>query len=253
MNKSNLPLSKEQIVFFKENGYLILEDIIEKKITDTWLSDFENYFGLDISKPTSYPLKEKGNGKSVNFLKFSNKKITINNHPKIKKAVQQLAGKAIDGGMEQFIIHAPNPKKKWALPNLAHIDLTPKNFNWRFMIGYTAYGTETKKNGGCFIFWPKSHKKIWKFIKENPNYYFDISNLTADKIQEKYQEIVSGKPIQFTAKPGTVLLWHSMLLHNGSMNTNATPRIGIFGRFGKHLKENETRETFKSMWGDWSI
>lgn len=253
MNISNSLLSEEQILFFKENGYLILENIIGKEITRTWLSDFKNYFGIDISKPTSYPLKEKGNGKSVNFLTFSNEKSTINNHPKIKKAVQQLAGNSIDGGMEQFIIHAPNPNKKWALPNLAHIDLTPKNFNWRFMIGYTAYGLETKKNGGCFIFWPKSHEKIWNFIKENPDYYFDTSTLSADKIQEKYQEIVGGKPIQFTAKPGTVLLWHAMLLHNGSMNTNTTPRIGIFGRFGKHLKEGETREDFQSLWDNWVI
>ncbi len=253
MTTSKKILSQKQVTFFKENGYLILENIIEKKITNQWKKDYKNYFGIDITKPSSYPLKEKGNGKSVNFLTFSDEKNSVNSHPKIKKIVCELAGKTISGGTEQFIIHAPNPTKKWFIPKLAHIDLTPKSFNWRFMIGYTTYGIETKKNGGCFIFWPKSHLKIWSFIKKNPNYFFDNSTLSPDDIQLKYQEIVGGKPIQFEAKEGTVLLWHSMLLHNGSMNANAMPRIGVFGRWGKHIKENEPREKFDSIWENWAI
>lgn len=249
-----MKLTAKQISFFKENGYLILEDIIDDNTTHQWKTDFEHYFGVDITQQNAYPLKEKGNGNSASGFKFSKPSIAINQQLKIKSILNQLGGDSLQGGEAQLIIHKPaKDKKKWVKPSLAHIDLTPKHFNWRFMLGFTTYGCNVKRNGGCFIFWPKSHLKIWNFIKGNPNYFYDDYEGSADVLQKTYQDIVGGEPQQFVAKKGTVMLWHSFLLHNGSMNTTATPRLGIFGRWGQTVSSGEKRENFNDIWANWSI
>lgn len=250
INSSSSQLTVQQINFFKENGYLILPDLIKQDTITQWNKDFNDYFQTDITVAESY--REGERLRSVEQFCFT-PSAAINTQPEVLNIINQLGGGTFQGGKEQLIIHKPNPMGTWSSPKLAHIDLTPPHFNWRFMLGYTAYGAQTKKNGGCFVFWPGSHLRIYNYLKEHPEHYYENKMESLDELNEIYHSLNKEEPVQFEGGPGTVMIWHSFLLHSGSVNCTAVPRIGIFGRWGQLMEEGETRETFEDIWGGWKV
>ena len=60
---------------------------------------------------------------------------------------------------------------------------------------------------------------------------------------------------EFIASAGDVVLWHSYLTHEGSVNINNSPRIALFARWD-HQRRDETAfryEVPEDLWKYWAV
>ena len=58
------------------------------------------------------------------------------------------------------------------------------------------------------------------------------------------------------ARAGDVVLWHSYLTHDGSINVNDSPRIALFARWPHHHQRQSPEfryEVPEDLWKYWAI
>lgn len=244
-------LKPEQVRFFKENGYLILEDVVETGVVNGWQRDLAAHLGKDAASPETWA--DSPSQKSFDNFCFSPPESAPGYQATLAAAARQLCGGAVRGGSPQIIIRWPHEGRPWFVPHKGHIDILPRFLPFRFMVGLVTYAYEVETGGAPFVVWPGSHLTSWRYFQERPMDYGGRGDRTIDEVNDVLRERASADAVQFVAKPGTVLLWHSFLVHNGSVNARRTPRAAIFGRWGQPTEENEPRETFGDIWERWAI
>lgn len=242
-------LSNEQIDFFKENGFLVVENLIPPEILKNWQTMISRFFGFD----------HTGSG-AVNTSKDDREKFqlapqdSLSRQSKLMGIVEQLVGTGCRLGNEEFINRKAKPDQHWVMPPSGHIDLLFKTFRLRFMFGVTVYAYEVGPKGGGFVFWPRSHQGVWQYFRESPaDHYGEGEGGGLGWVKDQLNKTVTTEPVEFVARPGTALIWHSFMLHNGSMNVSNRPRIAIIGRWAQPLKPGEPHENFGDMWEHWAI
>lgn len=247
-NKGNV-LTTEQVAFFKEEGYLILEDIIEIDVIESWRHQFWTYLNAHLEAPDSWPRDKI----SIDNFRFSEPLPTLGSLPVMQQIAEQLGGGEFIGGGGSPIIKWPSPSAnaQWSLPKSGHIDgYGPAGWT-PFMLGATAYLYDVKHKGGAFIYWPKSHLTAHKYFRQYPEH---IDGTFRDVPGWGWHTLHDGiEPKEFIAPVGTVVLWHSFLSHTGSENARSVPRFGLFGRW-RHKRREELRwEISENLWKYWAI
>jgi len=239
-------LTTAQIQFFKENGYLILDNFLEHAIVERWQQAMCRSFGVG-SKDEDF------SGKKGQDFKFTAES-SLGNHFRLFKVLKQLAGGTVEFASEDLIIIRPMSEEEWSMPRRGHIDRFLPSYRSRFMVGLTTYAYEVLPKGGGTIIWPKSHITNWEYFQAFPDHHYCNSpEGGTGAVHERLTQRAPCEPVEFTAKPGTVILWHSFMLHTASLNTNRTPRMGIFCRWGQPLQPEQPRETFDDIWEHWTV
>lgn len=242
-------LTTAQIQFFKDNGYLILDNFIEPSIVESWQQAIRRCFGASSEDNDSL---QTGGEKGEEF-KFTSES-SLGNHLRLSKVLRQLVGDAVEFASEDLIIIRPTSGQEWSMPRRGHIDRFLPSYRSRFMLGLTTYAYEVSSKGGGTIIWPKSHLTNWEYFQAFPDHHYGNGpEAGTGPVHERLTQRAPCEPIEFTAKPGTVLLWHSFMLHTASLNINKTPRMGIFCRWGQPLQPGRPRETFGHIWENWTI
>ncbi|HEX3552956.1 MAG TPA: phytanoyl-CoA dioxygenase family protein [Thermoanaerobaculia bacterium] len=245
-------LSAQQIKFFKEYGYLALEDFIEPVTVDAWRRSLADFLGTEPDHPESWdPQALRRNDEPF---RVEPKERALRNLPQMRSALEQLGGGHVRGGTENLITRWPEPDKRWKLPHHGHIDLILLNFNWRFTLGATTYLYEVEPQGGAFCVWPGTHTLNWQYFQQSPGCYFSGSQDTArHQMEEKINARIKTPPLELTGRPGTVFLWHSFLLHEASRNVRPSPRVAFFYRWGEPVENGTPVESFGDLWEHWAI
>eukprot|EP01048_Picozoa_sp_COSAG05_P027660 COSAG05_NODE_8177_length_729_cov_0.741270_2_plen_186_part_01 len=110
-------------------------------------------------------------------------------------------------------------------------------FNCGF--GLVALLNDTPERAGCFTYWKGSHHSTHTFFSKYPE-QIDGSFTTKPDWDTFWGEpphsSLGGRPEshpgeQFTGQAGDVCVWHGWLMHCGSMNVAAFPRLALFGSF----------------------
>lgn len=246
-SKTTSVLTPAQIQSFKDEGYLILEDLIEPEMVEQWRRDLAEFFGADPNDENTR--NTNVNGRSGSEFTFS-PETSLRSHPVLSEITGQLSGGTFSMESELLIAIPPAPGHKWAIPWKGHIDLFLPFARERFMLSVTTYAYEVLPMGGGFTFWPRSHLANWEHFQNFPDDYYtrDLS-----RVNTLLSHQAPCGPAEFTAKPGTVLLWHSFLLHSGSINVGKTRRTAFFCRWGQKMGPGEPRETFGDIWENWAI
>jgi ectoine hydroxylase-related dioxygenase (phytanoyl-CoA dioxygenase family) len=242
-------LTSAQIQFFKDNGYLILDNFIEPAIVERWQQAICKCF--EVSSEDDDHLNISGNKEQeFNFTSES----SLGNHLRLSGVLKQLLGGTFEFASEDLIIIRPTSDQEWSMPLWGHIDRFLPSYRSRFMIGLTTYAYEVLPKGGGTIIWPKSHLTNWEYFQAFPDHHYGNGPVAGIRpVHERLTQRAACAPIEFTAKPGTVLLWHSFMLHTASLNINNRPRMAIFCRWGQPLQPEQPRETFGDIWENWTI
>jgi ectoine hydroxylase-related dioxygenase (phytanoyl-CoA dioxygenase family) len=242
-------LTAEQIRFFKDNGYLILDDFIEARIVEGWRQSIRECFEIVPEDGGSFDVREK-KGQGFRFTSEN----SLGNHLRLSSVLRQLVGGTLEFASEDLLIIRPTSGQEWSMPARGHIDRFLPSYRSRFMIGLTTYAYEVLPKGGGTIIWPKSHLTNWEYFQAFPEHHYGNGpEAGTGPVHERLTQRATCEPIEFTAKPGTVLLWHSFLLHTASLNVNKTPRMAVFCRWGNPLEPEQPRETFGDIWENWAI
>ncbi|HJQ37793.1 MAG TPA: phytanoyl-CoA dioxygenase family protein [Thermoanaerobaculia bacterium] len=246
-----MALTAAEVQFFKEEGYLILEDFFEPELVERWQRETSEYFGADPRDDGSW--SRIADRRSVADFEFSAAS-SLRNHAGLQDVMLQLGGSPFELGSEQLIVLWPALGREHSLPQRGHIDRFFPFSPLRFMLGVTTYAFEVAPGGGGTVLWPRSHLANWEYFQTFPEHYYGQGpQAGTDYTNGLLSERATSKPLEFTARPGTVLLWHSFMLHVGSMNVREMPRIGVFYRWGQQIRSGEPRESFGDIWENWAI
>lgn len=246
-------LSSQQIKFFKEHGYLVLEDFIEPATVDDWRRALANYLEMDPEHPESWD-PQTLRSKDEPFW-VEPKERALRNLPQMRSVLEQLGGGRFHGGMENLITRWPEPDQRWNPPDHGHIDLIMLHFNWRFTLGANTYLYNVEPEGGAFCVWPGTHTLNWQYFQQFPEHYFSGSEDSArHRMEEEINARIKTPPLELTGCPGTVFLWHSFLLHEASANVRPhQPRVALFYRWGEAVEGGAPVESFGDLWEHWAI
>ncbi len=245
-------LGPEQVEFFKEYGYLVLEDFIEPATIDDWRRSLSDFLGTESDHPECWnPQVLRRNQQPF---RLEPKSRALRNLPQMRSVLEQLGGGRFRGGTENLITRWPQPDQSWGPPRHGHIDLILLNFNWRFTLGATTYLYDVEPQGGAFCVWPKTHTLNWQFFQKHPDRYFlGLQDSARQRMEEEINARIKTSPLELTGRPGTVFLWHSFLLHEASRNVRISPRVAFFYRWGEPVEDGTPVESFGDIWEHWAI
>ena len=246
--------SKEQAQSFKDNGYLIVRDMMDSDFITNLQKRFTDHYG-DLQNPANWD-KQKEISDPVYDEKLP--ETHFDEQPEILRAVHQLGkGKFRGGSGGTAAITWPNQDAEWDFPASGHLDGYPRARWWPFMLAITAYLSDVDSHGGCFTYWPGSHLNARDYFRDNPekiNGSFLRWEPGYDSDPRNWKQFMKDiEPREFTGKAGDVIFWHSWLFHTGSVNCNPSPRVGLFARYSCPGQYEARFEIPNDMWGLWGI
>lgn len=166
-------LTPAQILHFKDEGFVILREFLPREDVDRWREDYWAHVrrglpSLDPEDPSTWPPEAPG-GISL----------PLSDHPKMKAVVKQLGAGSFGGGGGGMNIRWPPPPQtaaaqaaavaEWKPPALGHVDgYGPGGWSGGFVLAATTYLQESEHAGGCFWFYPRSHKAVHKYFLQHP-------------------------------------------------------------------------------------
>ena len=215
-------LNKSQINFYKQNGYIIIKNVITK----TELQTIKNKLGILEKKQKNNNfrgLSEPGVSKSLihslHKEKLFNKIIFEKDW--YKKTCQSLIGsiRTITWNCKS------NLKRKWH----GSAEYYHQDFNYWRVYGFKNsdmlscmifVDNHSHQNGGMWIF-PKSHLKYVKhekFLNINSLQKFFIPSKILSRLSKK------NKPIHINEKAGSCIFFHCKLIHGSAHNISGKDR-----------------------------
>ena len=244
-----MALREQQIAFFKQQGYLILESFIAPEQMAAWRGQFWNHVGADPADPASWPDSYVIDGFAV--------EPTFGQLPQMKEVVEVLGGGQFSGGGGSMLVQWPHSGEAWDWPAQGHIDgYGPGGWSGGFMLGATAYLDDVEANGGTFVYWPQSHLPTHAYFREHPAHIDGSFRDRADWEPRQwglFSDCSPQGPEQFVARTGDVIFWHCFLCHTGSANIRSKPRLGLFARWHHTEREAMRYEVPEDLWKYWAI
>ena len=101
-------LTAEQITFFQEHGYLILENFIDSEIIEEWREQIWQHFDSSLNTPETWP-----NDYVVKNFSFSP---LFGQLPAMQEITAQLGDGQFAGGGGSPLVKWPNPEEKMGNP-----------------------------------------------------------------------------------------------------------------------------------------
>lgn len=251
-------LNDDQIMSFKTNGFLILENLVDEDTLACWRDQIWKALGVRSDGPETWSDRKK-----LNDFYFSPPDQQPTQYYKYQTIGKQLGGGDFcrgpddHGGGGAPLPKWPNPDQAvtWTMPTSGHIDGFAAHIGQPhvpFMVGFTTNLYDVEPRGGGFIYWPGSHLTAHAYFLEHPD---EIAGDFRKHQRPIFSEIAPEPPREFTGKAGDVLLWHSGLCHNGSVNVNPSPRFAVIVRYAHRLKEDPAfkLEVPDDLWKYWAI
>lgn len=244
-------LSPEQINHFKRRGFLILRDVFDEATLDDWRGQLWRKMGSSLETPETWPEDDR----SIHRYEYDPPETAFWRHPALEAYVEQLGGGRFVYGHGTPKIRWPEPDKAWEMPTTGHIDGYGGGDWLPLMVGATAYLYDVEPKGGAFTYWPDSHHTAHRYFRQHPS-HLDGSFLQADGFTwDVFCDNPTTGGTEFTARAGDVLLWHAFLFHNGSLNTQASPRVALIARFDHEDRYDPAfrYDVPEDLWTYWAI
>lgn len=240
-------LKVEEKAFFKENGYLICRDVL----TSEQIKAARDALWEGIEADRDDPATWVGAGPRVPCpASHPAIRATVTESPVFAMMEEMVGpGRLNRGGAGPHLVF-PSGDDQWSKPGGGHLDgyYTPTNGVPEGTVGYmtinaTIYVEDIDARGGCFTFWPGSHRKAYDYFRTHSQLSIQGGS-SRDKID-------IGEGQEFTGKAGDVCFWHGLMFHSGSKNVNRNIRMALIGRFSRQDANDIRFETPDDMWEYW--
>jgi hypothetical protein len=242
-------LNKNQVEEFKQNGILIIRDFFSAAEIEHWNNEALAFYNYPVSAEDWRLALIKYGKNNFHFTKDP----SPDSYSKMKLLYACLNKNIAWIGENEIEFVSPQPDAEWLGPRLPHLDF-PVYDSIRTLVNCVFYLSDVPVFGGPFMYWPKSHIVSWDYFKENPEDYMAQGDIGQDEVFIRIKKRIAEEAIQFAGKAGDLLIWHSLILHSGSINKSLSARKAVFGRWGERLKENEKHFDFdRDIWSGWDF
>jgi ectoine hydroxylase-related dioxygenase (phytanoyl-CoA dioxygenase family) len=207
-------LSKSDIDFWEENGYVIIRNAVPIEDCLATVNLICNFLEIDEHDATTW-YEPHTHKQGIMVQLFQDAQLEKNRTTiKIKKAYEQLWQRKDIWVNADRVGFNPPETNDWKFPGPSlHWDVSlvqPIPFGLQGIL----YLTDTKENQGAFSLVPGFHNKITNWLKELP------ANAHPRK-ENLYELGVKG----IEANAGDFIIWHHALPHGSSINTSDKPRF----------------------------
>jgi ectoine hydroxylase-related dioxygenase (phytanoyl-CoA dioxygenase family) len=231
-NKKEYKMNKKNdIQFYEDNGYLVIEDAIPKENIDSYLKLMADNLTEDKNG-----LKRGWSGHS-SYLAVE-ESLDILCHENVQNTLE-----ALDKGVA---LHLELPywvstEKKWHQDNKLSNPIAGNNY-----IGVWVALEDIDANAGPFELIPGSHK--WD-IDSDKVYEDKYGALGTKPHYEFLQEEIDKREVTdtfiFLPKKGDAVIWHGKLIHRGAPPVDKSlTRKSLIGHYCNMLANNESTEEF---------
>ena len=251
-------LSKEDILFFKREGYLVKREVLDPDLMarardrlwdgappsmdryapETWVGPIkeeeECQDSMNAKRGFRWNYREPGTEDWMVRL--------LATDPSVWGMAEQLLGKGnlrTPKGIRGIYCTLPygdEPEK----PTTCHVDGHPFHF------GIVGYIDHVPPRGGGFTVWPKSHKEFYyqfhsQYKHERTDGYDDVLAMVNEW---PYVETHGG--------PGDIVFWHHRIGHAAGQNFSNQIRQAVLYDFcKKDLEQTQEEPPCEDMWRDW--
>ena len=249
-------LSEQEILFFKEEGYLVKRNILDPRLMayarerlweaapsqlkrdqlETWIGPFEEKCEDKMSYRSGYRWNYRQPGGEPWMIELLPK------NPSVWHMAEQLLGKGTlrepdrVRGIYCTLPYGDVPKKSSG----CHVDGHP------FHLGVVGYIDDVLPEGGGFMVWPKSHLK----------FYYDFHSQYRTEPTDQYEKdrtFFSQKTgVDCYGCAGDIVFWHHRIGHAAGHNYSCQIRQAVLYDFRKKDIEQTMEESpCLNMWRDW--
>ena len=233
--------------FFKENGYLIRQDLLTQEQIDNARDAIWEGLEADRSNPATW-------------IDAGPRVPVPSSHPAIRATVMESPvfsiaeelvgeGQLNPGGPGPNLVF-PSDEQDWSGPSHGHLDgyYTPTNgvpegTVGLFHVGTTIYVEDIKPQGGGFTLWPGVHRQAAEYFKTHS--FLSIQGGTSREVFDL------PEPLEVTGPAGTVCFWHGQMVHSGSRNCARNIRMALIARLSRKDLNDIRFETPDDMWQYW--
>ena len=225
-------MEKQQITFYKENGYLIIQDIVSSKILDRYLENIRLIANKDfaaIMNPDRYEFliaqcyelieKNWSLQKKINFLnlcnKISKRTLELMRNNNIVSILESIQGIELVGLMSQMLFKEANSNYSTQAWDPHQDNSYPRNLNGLYLTTNLFLSDADKKNGSLYVF-PKSHNNGLIDSKLRPSYREKRGSNPGNKISKDI--LFKYKKIDLNFNKGDLLILHGNLIHGSYPN-----------------------------------
>ena len=239
----NLPLSEEDLRFWKENGYVVAREVIPIENCRATERAIWEFAGMDPDDPETWYLDPPVG----NIMKeiYQHQALWDNRqHPRMHGAFSQIWGtEKLSVSRDRASINPPErPGYEFKGPWL-HWDLRIEEIPPLEKIGVQGilYLTDTAENQGAFVCIPGFHLKVHEWLRSLPE--------GADP-REVVREEFGDQAVAIEGGAGDLVIWHTALPHGSSPNSAEVPRIGQYITMSPVRREpsEESRAESERWW-----
>jgi len=207
-------LSKEDLDFWNDNGYVVVKNAIPEKDCEETQTAIWNFLGMNPDdKAGWYRSHEEKRGLMLNFSDHE----TLNKNrfsPRIKKAYEQLYQTTkIHKTIDKVSFNPPETDGFHFMGSPLHWDTSLK-LPIPFSLQGLVYLTDCGATDGAFHCVPGFHNKIEDWLR----------NLDPSE-KPRYHALMTLEPVPVTGNAGDLIIWQNTLPHCATPNHGATPRM----------------------------
>jgi hypothetical protein len=229
-------LSEAEIVFFKENGFLVKRGFLKEKETfervvdHVWENvprdlvkrdDPETWIDAPQGEWTSEDSEKAGQFRRGSW-KMRSRKIgtepflveKIANHPRMRQLVSMFIGESVKRADRVRGIYCVFPK-----PSGEDRHLSPHGDHTGAQLSAMVFVDTVPPHSGGFTIWPGSHYMSHGY---HTTVHGPLDPERADGYAKDRDDLLRKvKPVEFSGKAGDVLFWHPRLIHGPGVNCSA--------------------------------
>ena len=244
-------ISKEDRVFWEENGYVIVKNAVPQENLDAMIQAIWDFLEVDGSDPENWYLRlprERCNDHDspislAGMVEMYQHQAIWNNRqfPRVYGAFRDLLGRedlwvSLDRANMKPPVRDQNPE--WNHQGMIHWDHDTSHDPIPFGVQGVMYLTDTASDQGGFQCVPGFHNTFPEWVKSQPEdrnpRQPDLDGLTVEAIP---------------GEAGDLLIWHRLLAHGNGHNRSRVPRLAQYITMRPaHFENEEAREARVSSW-----
>lgn len=237
-------LTPAEKVFFRDNGYLVRNDLLTQAQIDAARDALWEGIDADREDPSTW-------------VNAGPRSPCPGSHPAIRATVMETPAFAIaeelvgtgrlnPGGPGPALVY-PSGDDEWTQPAHGHLDgyYTPTNgvpegTVGLFHVGVTIYVEQIEERGGCFTVWPGTHRQAAEYFRDH-----SLLSVQGGNSRDVFD---LPEPLQIAGPPGTVCFWHGQLIHSGTKNCRRNIRMALIARLSRKDLDDIRFESPDDMW-----
>ena len=234
-------LSKEEVAFWEENGYLIIHQAVPDENLHALVDAIWEFLAMDPNDPedwyryTPYTRDNLCSPISVAGMVeiYQHQALWDNRqYPKVHRAFSEiLETEELWVSLDRANMKPParEDRPEWDHRGMIHWDVDTSQASIPFAVQGVLYLTDTDENQGGFQCVPGFHRKFHEWVRTQP------------EDRNPRQPDLSGLEVRsIPGRAGDLLIWHRLLAHGNGHNTSDKPRLAQYitmSPAGEHDKD----------------